>query len=242
MGNAKKVWNNCYAVLQVIFTHSYKTGTLPADWLSANIVAIIKKGNRSTPANYCPVSLTCMCTKIMEHIIFHSIMEHLDANNILAFYQHGFRQRHSTEFQLISTLEEIAKSMDNNNQTDVLILGFSKAFDTIAHQRLLKKLTFYGINNKTNEWIRTWLTTRNQRVVVDGEAPSTVHVESWVPQGTVLGPLMFLLFINDIGDNITSTIKLFDTACYFVPSRLVFTPQNSKRTSTTYMSGPICGK
>ena len=200
-------------ILQVIFTQSYNTGTLPADWLSANIVAIFKKGNRSIPANYRPVSLTCVTTKIMEHIVFHSIMEHIDINNILASYQHGFRQKHSTESQLISTLEEIAKSMDNNIQTDILILDFSKAFDTVAHQRLLKKLTFYGIDNATTQWIRTWLTTRNQRVVVDGEASTTVHVDSGVPQGTVLGPLMFLLFINDIGDNITSTIKLFADDC-----------------------------
>ena len=103
--------------------------------------------------------------------------------------------------------------MDDNTQTDILILDFSKAFDTVAHQHLLRKLAFYGIDNKTNEWIRIWLTTRNQRVVVDGEASTTVHVDSGVPQGTVLGPLMFLLFINDIGDNITSTIKLFADDC-----------------------------
>jgi hypothetical protein len=110
-------------------------------------------------------------------------------------------------------LEEIARSLDNKQQTDVLILDFSKAFDTVAHQRLLKKLEFYGICDKTNAWIRSWLTTRTQRVVIDGETSSTVHVDSGVPQGTVLGSLMFLLFINDIGDKINSTIKLFADDC-----------------------------
>ena len=200
-------------ILQVIFTQSYETGMLPKDWLTANIVAVYKKGNKNLPSNYRPVSLTCVTTKLMEHIIFHSIMEHIDNHQILAQYQHGFRQQHSTESQLVNTLEEITRSMDNNIQTDVLILDFSKAFDTVAHQRLLKKIEFYGISDNTNAWIKTWLTTRTQKVVVDGDASSTVHVDSGVPQGTVLGPLMFLLYINDIGDKIDSTIKLFADDC-----------------------------
>ena len=200
-------------VLQVIFTQSYQTGNLPQDWLSANIVAIFKKGNKNTPANYRPVSLTCVTTKLMEHIVFHSIMDHIDSYNLLKHYQHGFRQKHSTESQLIVTMEEIARALDDRSQIDMLILDFSKAFDTVPHQRLLQKIDYYGIRSKTKGWIRTWLTTRNQRVVVDGEASETVHVESGVPQGTVLGPLMFLLYINDIGDDITSSIKLFADDC-----------------------------
>ena len=200
-------------VLQVIFTQSYQTGELPHDWVSANIVAIFKKGNKSTPANYRPVSLTCVSTKLMEHIIFHSIMDHIDSNKLLKDYQHGFRQKHSTESQLIITMEEIARALDDRNQIDMLILAFSKAFDTVPHQRLLNKIDHYGIRNKTKGWIQTWLTTTSQRVVVDGEASETVHVDSGVPQGTVLGQLMFLLYINDFGDNITSSIKLFADDC-----------------------------
>ena len=200
-------------ILQIIFTQSYETGTLPKDWLSANIIAVFKKGNKSLPSNYRPISLTCVITKLMEHIIFHAIMEHLDVKKVLASYQHGFRKKHSTESQLITTLEEITRSLDNNHQTDLVILDFSKAFDTVAHQRLLNKIAYYGVRDKTNAWIRTWLTTRNQKVVIEGEESQSVHVDSGVPQGTVLGPLMFLLFINDIGDNITSTIKLFADDC-----------------------------
>ena len=111
-------------ILQVIFTQSYETGILPKDWLTANIVAIYKKGNKNLPSNYRPVSLTCVTTKLMEHIIFHSIMEHIDNHQLLAQYQHGFRQQHSTESQLVNTLEEITRSVDNNIQTDVLILDF----------------------------------------------------------------------------------------------------------------------
>ena len=200
-------------VLQVILTQSYETGILPKDWLHANIVAIYKKGNRSLPVNYRPVSLTCVVTKLMEHIIFHSIMDHLDPLEALAWYQHGFRKKHSTESQLIITLEKVARTLDSNCQTDMLILDFSKAFDTVPHQRLLNKIDYYGVRTKTKRWITTWLTTRSQCVVVDGETSDSVHVDSGVPQGTVLGPLMFLLHINDIGDNITSTIKLFADDC-----------------------------
>ena len=87
----------------------------------------------------------------MEHVIFHSIMEHIDNHQLLAHYQHGFRKQHSTESQLVNTLEEISKSLDDKIQTDVLILDFSKAFDTVAHQGLLKKVDYYGISGKTND-------------------------------------------------------------------------------------------
>ena len=148
-------------VLQVIFTQSYLTGMLPQDWLSANVVAIYKKGNRSEPANYRPVSPTCVTTKIMEHIIFHSIMARLESYNLLQHYQHGLKQQHSTESQLIITMEEISRALDNHNQIDMLILDFSKAFDTVPHQRLLGKIDHYGIRDHTKNWIKTWLTSRD---------------------------------------------------------------------------------
>ena len=110
-------------------------------------------------------------------------------------------------------MEEISRALDNHHQIDMLILDFSKAFDTVPHQRLLGKIDHYGIRDHTKNWIKTWLTSRSQRVVVDGEASETIRVDSGVPQGTVLGPLMFLLYINDIGENISSNIKLFADDC-----------------------------
>ena len=140
-------------------------------------------------------------------------MDHVDANHILNHYQHGFHERHSCETQLINSVEQLHHSLDLKKQVDCLILDFSKAFDKVAHQRLLYKFRHYGIRGNCLKWIESWLTCRSQAVVVEGERSKDVPVLSGVPQGTVLGPLMFILFINDIGENITSSIKLFADDC-----------------------------
>ena len=134
-------------------------------------------------------------------------MQHLEHNNILYSKQHGFRRNHSRETQLLLTIEDLGKNLDEGYEVDLQIFDFSKAFDKVPHQRLLSKLNYYGIQGKTLVWINFWLTERIQRVVVDGEASSFVKVTSGVPQGTVLGPLMFLLFINGIHENLDSTLR-----------------------------------
>ena len=136
-------------------------------------------------------------------------MNHIDKHNILVDFQHGFRNKRSCESQLVLTTEDIARNLDNNQQVDMLILDFSKAFDTVPHKRLLKKLESYGINGNILSWLEAWLTQREQQVTIEGDKSSTAKVTSGVPHGTVLGPLMFLLYINDIGNDITSKIRLF---------------------------------
>ena len=195
--------------LSLIFQQSIDTGTISNDWKHANITAIYKKGPRTEAANYRPISLTSIPCKLLEHIIFHHIMSHLDNYNILVDYQHGFRKGRSCETQLINAIEDLACSLNNRNQTDMLILDFSKAFDTVAHNRLLLKLNYYGIRGTNLTWIQFWLTNRTQQVLLEGKNSRKTVVRSGVPQGTVLGPLCFLLFINDIGNGICSTLKLF---------------------------------
>ena len=200
-------------VLQVIYTQSYQTGILPNDWLTANIVPVYKKGDKSTPANYRPISLTSVCCKTMEHIICHSILDHLNTYNIINPIQHGFRPGLSCQTQLILLVDEILRAMDQRYQVDLIMLDFSKAFDTVAHKKLLRKLEHYGIESHTHLWIQTWLTNRTQKVVVEGEMSEKLKVLSGVPQGTVLGPLMFLLYVNDISTGIRSSIRLFADDC-----------------------------
>ena len=195
--------------LQFIFMQSIEEGEIPRDWKIANVVAIHKKGSKTKASNYRPVSLTSVNCKVLEHIIFHHIMSHLQEHNILTNDQHGFRKGHSCETQLITTIEEIHRHLDKGQQTDTVILDFSKAFDTVPHQRLLMKLQNNGIRDEMNTWIASWLKNRCQSVVIDGERSEEAQVRSGVPQGTVLGPLLFLLYINDIGNDLTSKIRLF---------------------------------
>ena len=202
-------------VLSLIYQQSYDTGQVPLDWQQANVTAVFKKGDKTNPANYRPVSLTCILCKSMEHIIFSQIMNHLDRHNILVKFQHGFRANHSCETQLLNTEEDLSRRLDRRKVTDLLILDFSKAFDTVPHRRLLHKIQHYGVTGRTNRWIGSWLCQRQQRVVLDRSASSDSPVLSGVPQGTVLGPLMFLLYVNDIAAKVSpqTTIKLFADDC-----------------------------
>ena len=142
----------------------------------------------------------------MEHVVFHHIMSYFTSLNILNHLQHGFRPNHSCQTQLIDFIDEVQRSMNARQQTDLLFLDFSKAFDTVPHRRLLSKLNFYGVRGQLYHWISSWLTEWHQRVIVDGELSDVAPVKSGIPQGTVLGPLMFLVYSNDINENITSSI------------------------------------
>ena len=209
-------------ILTVIYRRSYETGRIPEDWRMANVVPAYKKGKNSLPSNYRPISLTCIACKMMEHIVTSSIMKHANNHGILYSLQHGFRDRRSCETQLIEFQADILQNMKNGMQTDVLIMDFSKAFDKVGHMHLMEKLKYYGIQGRTNAWIKDFLADRKQVVVVDGEKSYEANVMSGVPQGSVLGPSLFLYYINDIAESMNSSVRLFadDTIAYLAITSL----------------------
>ena len=140
-------------------------------------------------------------------------MKHLARCNILSDAQHAFRKARSTESQLILTTHDLTKNLDDRTTTDLAILNFSKAFDVVPHQRLLIKLDHCGIRGSTKRWIEIFLTKRQQRVTINGSPSNWENVLSGVPQGTVLGPHLFLLFINDINETVSSNLRLFAIDC-----------------------------
>ena len=160
-------------------------------------------------------------------------MSYFSENKILTPVQHGFRSKHSCESQLLITTDKFIQNFESKTQTDVVGLDFSKAFGVVPHQRLLHKLDQYGIRGTTLNWIQNFLTNRTRKVVVDGSSSESARVRSGVPQGTVLGSLLFLTYINDLPSTVSSQVGLFADDC------LLYRPINC-RADQEQLQRPIC--
>jgi hypothetical protein len=204
----------------VIFESSLREGFVPNDWRRANVTAIYKKGPKDNPGNYRTVSLTSQVCKVMESILKDSITDHLYKYNLIMKTQHGFMKRKSCLTNLLEFLQFTSCQVDKGEAVDAIYLDFQKAFDRVPHKRLLMKIKAHGIVGTIANWIAGWLSDREQRVVLNQKTSEWINVLSGVPQGSVLGPLLFVIYINDIDHSVINRLLKFadDTKVYGVVS------------------------
>ena len=216
----KEIGTSIAEPLSIIMNKSIEEGTVPLDWKDANVTPIYKKGKKTDPGNYRPVSLTSVVCKTMESIIRDHLLTHVKTNNLLVGCQHGFCKGRSCTTQLLYCLDVWTDLLDSGLAVDAIYLDFAKAFDSVPHQRLLRKLRGYGFTNNLLKWSSSFLVGRRQRVIINGNSSEWANVTSGVPQGSVLGPLYFVLFINDMPKTVENYIALFaDDAKIFAAIR-----------------------
>ena len=201
--------------LTILYRNVLSKKKVPDEWKTAVITAIYKKGPKSDPGNYRPVSLTCIVCKILESIVYDSILNHLLNNNLLTKSQYGFICRRSASLQLLTVMEIWCNILDNDGTIDDVNMDFSKAFDSVPHKRLLSKVKSYGITGDVHAFIQDFLTNRKQKVQVNDSSSDWSDVISGVPQGSVIASLLFVIYINDLPEKIKSAIFLFADDCKF---------------------------
>ena len=183
---------------------SLTNGYFPDPLKLANVIPIYKACEKMMVNNYRPISLLSIVSKVFEKVFYSRLYNFLKAQKILYKHQFGFREKHSTYMALLVLMDKIINAIEDNKFTIGIFLDFSKAFDTVNHEILLRKLDVYGVRGVANDWVRSYLSNRKQFVTVNGVKSKTMTIECGVPQGSILGPLLFLVYINDLATISTS--------------------------------------
>ena len=197
-------------------------GIFPDIWKLANVIPIFRKGDKSEPSNYRPIALLSCIGKLQERIVFKNMYNFLIDNNLLYKYQSGFLPHHSTVFKLIDIFHNNCQSFDNNMFSCIVFCDVSKAFDRVWHKGLLFKLRQNGIDGKLFEWLNSYLSQRKQKVCFKSCYSGLKSIFAGVPQGSVLWPLLFLVYINDIAKQLLSLTRLFtdDSSLFYAAANI----------------------
>jgi hypothetical protein len=204
----KELENEILIPLKLIYERSLNENVIPLDWKIATVTPIFKKGSRTDPGNYRPVSLTSVPCKMLESIIKDELNKHMEGNGLINESQHGFMKGRSCVTNIVEFMEVVTKATDAGQAVDIFYLDFSKAFDKVPKERLMVKIRAKGVEGKLADWLHNWLTDRKQAVKIGGARSEEEKVESGVMQGTVLGPCLFTIHIDDI-DEVVRRIEFF---------------------------------
>ena len=209
--------------LSELINKSFLTGSFPDRLKIAKVCPVFKNGDKRLFSNYRPISILPSFSKIYEKVVSRSLVSFLEAGNILVENQYGFRQGRSTYMAIIEMLDKISAAIDNGEYPIAIFINLSKPFDTINHSILLDKLEYYGIRGFALKWFESYLHSRQQHVFLDGASSGTSHINCGVPQGSILGPLLFILYINDIAkcSEILRLILFADDTNIFYSSAIV---------------------